>query len=143
MPQPFSRTQTDNLAGTTDINIPVKWKKRGGRRLIIIPDSPGAPSLQMPRDESMVKAISRGFRWRLLIDEGTFATIDDIAAAEKINPSYISRIIRLSLLAPSIVTAILDGTQPPLLQLRHLLAPFPPDWAEQRRHFGFDTAPDL
>ncbi len=143
MTSPCSKPPDEHLLGTSNVSIPIKWKKRGGRKLIVIPDGAIAPTLVAPRDETMVKAIARGFRWRFLIDNRTYATIDDIAAAEKINPSYISRIIRLSLLAPSIVTGILDGTQPPLLQLRHLLMPFPTHWAEQRRHFGFDTAADL
>ena len=86
----------------------------------------------------MVKAIARGFRWRSLMDSGNYLTIDDLASAEKISATYVSRVTRLSLLAPSIVEAILDGRHPPLLQLRTLLRPFPIDWSEQRSHFGFE-----
>lgn len=86
----------------------------------------------------MVKAIARGFRWRSLMDTGKFTTIDDLASAEKISASYMSRVTRLSLLAPSIVDAILDGRHPPFLQLRTLLKPFPLDWSEQLAHFGFE-----
>ncbi|MEZ5985637.1 MAG: hypothetical protein R3B94_06770 [Hyphomonas sp.] len=140
MTQPSSNHSSRHLPSSTRVSIPVKWKRYGGRKIIIVPDSPSAAALPAPRDESMVKAIARGFRWRQLIDDGTHATIDDLAAAENINASYVSRLLRLSLLAPSIVTAVLDGTQPPLLQLQHLLKPFPSNWEEQRRHFGFDGA---
>ena len=54
----------------------------------------------------------RAFRWRKLLETGAFATVEELAAAEKINPSYVSRVLRLTLLGPDIVEAILDGRQP-------------------------------
>ena len=65
----------------------------------------------------MVKAIARAFRWREMLENGTHATIAEIAAAEKINESYVGRVLRLTLLAPDIVEAILGGRQPAELQL--------------------------
>ena len=80
----------------------------------------------------MVKAIARAFRWRELLENGTHATIAEIAAAEKINESYVGRVLRLTLLAPDIVEAILGGRQPAGLQLADLLRRFPVGWREQR-----------
>ena len=81
----------------------------------------------------MVKAIARAFRWREMLENGTHATIAEIAAAEKINESYVGRVLRLTLLAPDIVEAILGGRQPAGLQLDRLMRRFPVEWGEQRQ----------
>jgi hypothetical protein len=60
----------------------------------------------------MVKAIVQAFRWREMLENGTHATIAEIAAAEKINESYDDRVLRLTLLAPEVVEATLNGRQP-------------------------------
>lgn len=83
----------------------------------------------------MVKAIARAFRWREMLENGTHATITEIATAEKINESYVGRVLRLTLLAPDIVTVILNGRQPAGLQLEHLLRRFPVEWHLQRLIF--------
>ena len=71
------------------------------------------------------------FRWREMLETGTHATIAEIAAAEKINESFVGRVLRLTLLAPDIVEAILGGRQPADLQLELLLRPVPSDWTDQ------------
>lgn len=83
-------------------------------------------------DNTMVKAIARGFRWRKLLETGVYATIQDIAAAEKITASDVSRILRLTLLAPAVVEAILDGRQGTEVTLAALMTPFPLEWERQR-----------
>jgi hypothetical protein len=75
---------------------------------------------------------ARAFRWREMLESGTYATIAEIAVAEKINESYVGRVLRLTLLAPDIVEAILGGRQPAKLQLEDLLRRFPVAWQEQR-----------
>jgi hypothetical protein len=80
----------------------------------------------------LVKAIARAFRWRDMLESGTHATIAEIAAREKINGSYVGRVMRLTLLAPDIVEAILGGRQPAGLQLDGLMRWFPVDWRDQR-----------
>lgn len=59
-----------------------------------------------------MRALAHGFRWQTLLESGSFLTIQEIAAAENINPSYVSRVLRMTLLAPEIVEAILVGKQP-------------------------------
>ena len=81
----------------------------------------------------MVKAIARAFRWREMLENGTHATIAEIAAAEKINESYVGRVLRLTLLAPDIVEAILGGRQPAEMTLAVLMRPFAVEWTEQRK----------
>jgi hypothetical protein len=80
----------------------------------------------------MVKAIARAFRWRDMMESGQYATIREIANAERINEAYVGRVLRLTLLAPDIVEAILNGRQPAGLQLDRLMKPFPVEWREQR-----------
>jgi hypothetical protein len=80
----------------------------------------------------MVKAIARAHRWRRMLESGVHATIAELAAAEKINQSYVCRVLRLPLLAPTSLSRFLDGQQPSFLQLSMLLKPLPIDWRDQR-----------
>ncbi len=123
--------------GTTmTVRVPMKFQVRGGRKLVVTPD--GSPSWAKPRkriDNVMVKALARAFRWQKLLEDGTYATIEEIADAEKINPSYISRILRLTLLSPVIVEMILDGRQPTSITLKNLQKGFPHGWCAQEKQF--------
>lgn len=115
------------------IEIPMTFKKRGGRKVIVLPDgSHGHPSPAAAIDNTMVKAIARAFRWQKLLENGTYGCIDDIAKAERICPSFVGKVFRLLLLAPDIVDAILDGHQPAYLTLKDLMRPFPVAWEDQR-----------
>jgi hypothetical protein len=78
-------------------------------------------------------ALARAFRWRRLIEAGVHTTIAEIATAEGVNPSYLSRVLRLTLLAPDIVETLLDHPQ---LPIRALLTPFPENWIDQRSLFA-------
>ena len=82
----------------------------------------------------MLKALARGFRWRRLLETGDFATIEEIADSEKINPSYVSRVLRMTLLSPDIVEAILAGRQPEGLTMARAMQPFPEEWVRQHEH---------
>ena len=93
---------------TLTVIIPLAVKPRGGRKAII---TPGVLGVESRHDVTLIKAVARGFRWLRMLETGRFATINELAAAEKINASYVSRILRLTLLAPNIVEAILDGRQ--------------------------------
>jgi hypothetical protein len=79
----------------------------------------------------MVKALAQAFRWRKMLDARVHATIEDLARAKGVAPSYVSRVLRLTLLAPDVVEAILDGRQPVELQLDDLLQGFPLEWERQ------------
>ena len=122
---------------TLTIQVPMTFKMRGGRKLVISPD--GVPSWAAPRariDNAMVKALARAFRWRKLMETGVYSTVEEIAAAEKINTSYVSRILRMTLLAPEIIEMAVDGRQPANLALAKLMKPFPVNWQEQVQLFG-------
>ena len=119
---------------TVTVRVPISIRRRGGRKLVLAPDGAEVTAAPVTRhvDNAMVKAIARAFRWREMLESGEYATIAEIAAAEKINESYVGRVLRLTLLAPDIVEAILGGRQPADLQLEDLLRRFPVLWAEQR-----------
>lgn len=85
-----------------------------------------------------MKALARAFRWRRTMEAGRYGTINELAAAENINSSYVSRLLRLTLLAPDIVDAILDGRQPEGMTLPALMEPFPVEWEGQRRSVSGD-----
>jgi len=117
---------------TVTVEVPFTIRRRGGRKQVITPGGTTASTAQRARiDSTMIKAIARGFRWRKLLESEAYATVDEIAAAEQINSSYVSRVLRLTLLAPTIVEAILDGRQPSEMTLAALMEPFPVGWREQ------------
>jgi hypothetical protein len=84
------------------------------------------------KDSALVKALARAFRWKRMLDSWEFATIAELAEREGIASSYLTRVLHLTLLAPDIVEAILDGKQGPEVTLARLLVPFPTRWLDQR-----------
>jgi len=129
-------SMADHDGDIITVRIPMEFRKRGGRKQVIAPDdtAPWVPPCARV-DNTMVKALARAFRWRRLLEAGTYGTVREIAAVEKVNSSYVSRILRITLLAPDIVDAILDGRQPAGMTLALLMKPFPVDWEEQRPRF--------
>ena len=123
---------TSPVPETLAVHVPFHLAKRGGRKEMQIPD--GAPR-RKAIDNVLVKALARAFRWKRMLETGEFATIADLAEREKMAPSYMTRVLRLTLLAPDIVEAILDGKQGPEVTLARLLEPFPSDWSVQTLHF--------
>jgi hypothetical protein len=119
---------------TVTVRVPISIRKRGGRKLVLAPDGADVTAAPVSRhvDNAMLKAIARAFRWRNMLESRNYATIREIANAEKINESYVGRVLRLTLLAPDIVDATLNGRQPPELQLETLMRRFPVGWREQR-----------
>ena len=128
----MSRTKLSPDGKTMTVSIPMSFTIRGGRKLVVSPDGSDWKRPRHRIDNTMVKALARGFRWQRLLESGQYATIEEIAKAEKINTSYISRILRLTLLSPEIVEMILDGRQPTSMTLKSLQKSFPIDWEAQR-----------
>ena len=117
---------------STTITVPFTIRKRGGRKLILTPDGTVVTSTARVRpDSALLKAPARGFRWKKMLQEGDYQTLEEIADAENINPSYVSRLLRMTLLAPDIVEAILAGRQPPGLTMARAMQPFPIEWRGQ------------
>jgi hypothetical protein len=113
------------------VRVPLALRKqRGGRKLVLTPGGM-APRGASGADTTMMKALARAFRWRRMMEAGRFSTINELAAAERINSSYVSRLLRLTLLSPDIVEAILDGRQPDWMTLPGVMEPFPVEWGRQ------------
>jgi hypothetical protein len=116
---------------TATISVPVAFLQRGGRKQILTPPgtTPWSPATRV--DTALVKAVVRAHRWRQMLESGEYANSAELAKAEKVNDSYLSRILRLTLIAPDIIEAILTGRQPSTLQLDDLLKPLPAVWELQ------------
>jgi len=114
---------------TITIHVPFNIAKRGGRKELILPTS--AP-VQRKMNDALVKALARAFRWKRMLESGEFVTIGDLASKEGIGPSYVTRVIRMTLLAPDIIEAIVEGQQGPEVTLAGLLEPFPAEWVAQQ-----------
>jgi hypothetical protein len=125
------------LEGTTlVVRIPMRFQRRGGRKRIVAPDgSELAPSLKPQPDGALVKALARAWRWQRMLDDGVYASVREVAEAERVGVSYVARILRLTLLAPDVVQHVL--ADPRGLQLTELMQPFPAEWESQRRRFGW------
>ena len=117
---------------TVTVRIPLVFKKHGGRKIVIAPDGHAWEPPMPLVDSRLVRALARAFRWRRLLNEGAHATFEELAKAEGVSQSYVSRVLRLTLLAPDIIEAILDGRQPEGMRLEDLLEAVPVEWAEQR-----------
>jgi hypothetical protein len=121
---------TDGEAIT--IFVPMTFVKRGGRKAVVTPD--GAPWAPRPRvDNAMVKALARAYRWQRMLDEGVCGTIGELAKREGVNRGYMCSVLRLTLLAPDLVEAALDGQHGPQITLARLLEGFELAWEDQRR----------
>jgi hypothetical protein len=118
---------------TISVHIPITLRHQGGRKQVVTP-ADAAPWI--PRaariDSTLVKAVVRAHRWRDMLESGRYSTVRDLAKAESINESYLSRVLRLTLLAPVIIQSILEGQQPAGLELDGLLGPIPQNWAQQQ-----------
>jgi hypothetical protein len=115
------------------LHVPLTIRRPTGRKTIVRPEGAEyVPSTPARADPAMVKALARAFRWRRLLESQRYATISEIAAAEKIDRGYVGSILRLTLLAPDIIQRIPDGRQPDTLGLPALLKPFPLEWDKQR-----------
>lgn len=117
------------IPDTVTLHVPFRIVKRGGRKEMQLPEG-----VKQPRrtDSTLVKALARAFRWKRMLDSGEFTTIAELAEREGIAPSYMTRVLRLMLLAPDIVEAVLDGKQRPEMTLASVLEPFPVEWERQR-----------
>jgi hypothetical protein len=101
---------------------------------MVAPDgSELAPSSKPQPDGTLVKALARAWRWQRMLDDGAYASVSNIGDAENISKSYVSRIVRLALLAPDIVEAVVAGRADQSLMLEQLERPLPVSWEGQRR----------
>jgi hypothetical protein len=134
----FGRPTLNKDGRTMTVRIPITLRQQGGQKRVVTP--PGAtPWIPTPSrvDNTIVKAIVRAHRWREMLESGRYTTVRDLAKAESINESYLGRVLRLTLLSPTITEAILEGRQPATLELADFLKQFPIEWDKQHRSPGF------
>ena len=124
---------------TLVVRIPMRFQRRGGRKRIVAPDGSELAHATKPQpDGTLVKALARAWRWQRLLDQGDYS-IRGIAEKEEINASYVSRILRLALLAPDIVEEILAGSMADDVVLEQFKKPIPAGWDEQRKILSRST----
>ena len=96
--------------GSVAVRIPTTFKCRGGRKVIVAPDGGDALAPAKPRqDERLIRALARAHRWKRMLEEGKYRSAGELAEAEGVTRSFVNRLLRLTLLAPDIIEAILDG----------------------------------
>ncbi|MCL2001610.1 MAG: hypothetical protein FWG74_09260 [Planctomycetes bacterium] len=127
--------------------VPMRLMRRSGRKVVVSTPAAPMPAGQaeaqraLPEATPLALAVARGFRWRALLDSGEYATHRDLARCLGVTRPYISRMVRLTLLAPDIVEAIMDGREPSGLSVDRLsVEELPGEWGDQRKEFGFSEA---
>jgi hypothetical protein len=121
-------TRATPIPDTLTLHVPFRVVKRGGRKEMQLPDGV-LPNRKA--DNALLKALARAFRWKRMLESGEFTTIAELAEREGIAPSYMTRVLRLTLLSPEIVEAILDCRRGPQVTLARVLEPFPAKWDSQ------------
>ena len=120
---------------TVVISIPMQLKRRGGRKEVLVPEGlEGARPTKSPTQQPLLTALARAFHWQELLDSGRHASITELAEALRLDRSYVGRILRLTLLAPDIVDAVVEGREPSGMSLERLTKGMPVEWTEQRAH---------
>ena len=86
--------------------------------------------------DPLVLNLARAFRWQELIDSGTYSNAIELARAVGKDTAYVARTVRLTLLAPEIIHAILHGTLKKSISMETLRKSWPENWEEQKKYFG-------
>ena len=114
------------------VRIPVRFYRRNGRQMVLTPGgSNGQAAPERKNNGSLVSALAKAYRWQEQLESGEYASLDDLATANGVDRSYVGRVLRLTSLAPKIVEAILDGSEPDGVSLAKLRNDLPIAWEEQ------------
>lgn len=114
------------------VRVPLTIRRRPGRKTVVTPAPRADQTAVLTRaDPALVKALARAFRYQRMLDQGRYASVTEMAAAEKIDRGYLGRLLQLTLLAPSVVEMITSGRQRDNITLPRLAEPLPTLWAEQ------------
>jgi hypothetical protein len=130
--RPRHRGELSKDGKTLTVHIPIVFSSTSARKQIVVPNGaqPWQPSRAERIDNALITALARAHRWKAMIESGEYGTTADLARSEGINFSYLCRVLRLTLLSPAIVEAILDRTATHL-ELKDLMVPFPVEWDQQ------------
>ncbi|MFI0848880.1 hypothetical protein [Mesorhizobium sp. IMUNJ 23232] len=133
-------TDIDTDGRTITVHVPLTFRKRGGRKLVIsAAGQEQSPLTSRLFDRPLLRSVVQAFEWQRLLDQGQYATIGGLAKARKLDRSLVSRTFRLTLLAPEIVEAILDGRQTDGAQRQAMLHSLSTGWNEQARAINGDA----
>jgi hypothetical protein len=124
-----------SIATSITVRVPLTIRRRPGRKTVVTPVRDSGEALATRADPALVKALARAFRYQRLLDEGRFGSISEMAVEERIERGYLGSLLRLTLLAPDIVEALLNGRQSQSLQLPQIAESFPISWEAQRQAF--------
>ena len=120
--------------------VPLTIRRKQNRKLLTPPSGSSSNVMSGGMDIPMIKTLGKAFYWQRLLDEGKYATATDLACAFKLEPGWVAEVLRMANLAPDIIEAILDGSQPRHLNLQTIRGrhePLPRDWEEQKRLLAF------
>lgn len=96
---------------TLTVRVPLALRKRGGRKVVLVPDEVALVAGRAPANWTLVKNVARAYRWKRMLESGDYATIAEVAKAEGVTDSYVSRMLKLALIAPRDVDGIVDGAR--------------------------------
>lgn len=126
---------------TLHIRIPMQFSRRSSRKMIVGPDGKTLSEMIDAEadntDYTFISALGKAFSWQRMLDEGKYESPKELAEKEKVEVTHMYRVMRLTLLAPDIIEAVLNGKQPRTLTLQNVVRGFPISWQEQRKVFGF------
>ena len=125
-------------ATSITVRVPLTIRRRPGRKTVVTPVADGVAPVTTRADPALVKALARAFRYQRMLEQGRYASISEMAAAERIERGYLGSLLRLTLLAPDLVELVLDGRGADRVALPALLKPMPLVWAQQRARLVSD-----
>jgi hypothetical protein len=132
---PVARERRDGGQVKLSTFIPLKIRKRGASKVVVRPDGQveAAGKVTTQHDQPLLVALTRAFYWQQLLDDGVMASGSEIAQREGLHHSTVNELLRLTLLEPAIIQAILAGKQPRCMSLLWFQRnPLPTDWTAQR-----------
>ncbi len=137
---PSGKPRDFEIGGRSVTFVPLAIKRRHSSKLIVPPAGEKFVRTTSTFDLPLIRTIGKAFYWQKMIDTGEVANATELARRFKLEPGWVSEVLRMTRLAPDIIRAVLDGKQPRHLNLHALRgrqAEVPLDWGEQRRLFEF------
>ena len=117
--------------GNVLVTIPISLRFRSGRKRVVFPENDAVEV------DPLVMNIARAFRWQKLINSGVYRNAAELAKAIGKDHAFVARTTRLTLLAPEIVHAILDGTLKRNIPIENFRKEMPIRWEDQKKLFDF------
>ena len=129
----LDRPRLSEKNGRLVIHIPMQFRRRSGRKEILMPaGSDKRQPGEVPVYKPLAVAVARAHRWQVLLEQGRFKSISELADVVGVDRGYVGRLLNLTLLAPDIVGKIMVGLEPAGVSLRQLTKTMPARWDEQR-----------